>query len=330
MEMDIHDTVVVSALSAWNEPATPREDEHMNSKQSGHEDALHAPSPATEQRPPSITTGDPCRSINGEHPAPLAVAGDAAAVSEKEEDSRSVRQTEWLASLGMVSATLAHELTQPLSVVRLALQDMGAKLEGLACPDVVGQDLHEALTACSKINEIVNGFRDLAQYPGKHKDIEVHIQHVAARTIRLLEQSAKQAKMRLGMENLDTLPVITMRANDLDQLFFALVQNAVQAADGGKDRQLLITGTLQEDRVVLRFRDNCGGIDPAHLPRIFDPFFTTKPPGKGTGLGLCIARRVVYQRGGQISVDSQYGEGTTFTVTLPRMASPGMGGRYVR
>jgi two-component system, NtrC family, sensor kinase len=329
--MDIHDTVVVNALSAWNEPATPREDEHMNSKQSGDEDCLHAQSPVTEQRPPGITVGAPYCSINVEHPAPLAVAGDPEAVSkEEEEDSRSVRQTEWLASLGMVSATLAHELTQPLSVVRLALQDVGAKLEGLNCPDVVRQDLQEALTACSKINEIVNGFRDLAQYPGKHKDIEVHVQRVAERTIRLLEHSAKQAKMRLGMENLDTLPAITMRENDLDQLFFALIQNAVQAADGVKDRQLLITGTLQEDRVILQFQDNCGGIDPAHLSRIFDPFFTTKPPGKGTGLGLCIARRVVYQRGGQISVASQDGEGTTFTVTLPRVASPGMGGRYVR
>ena len=241
-----------------------------------------------------------------------------------------MRQTEWLASLGMVSATLAHELTQPLSVVRLALQDVGAKLEKLDCPDVVRQDLREALTACSRINEIVNGFRNLAQPPGRQKDIEIHIQHVADRTIRLLEYSAKQARMRLWTENLDTLPAVTMRENDLDQLFFALVQNAVQAADGVKDRQLLITGTQQEDRVVLQFQDNCGGIDPAHLPRIFDPFFTTKPPGKGTGLGLCIARRVVCHRGGQIAVASQYGEGTTFTVTLPRAASPGMGGRYVR
>jgi signal transduction histidine kinase len=121
-----------------------------------------------------------------------------------------------------------------------------------------------------------------------------------------------------------------MPENDLDQVFFALVQNAVQAADGIKDRHLFITGTLQDDRVVLQFQDNCGGIDPAHLPRIFDPFFTTKPSGQGTGLGLCIARRIVCRRGGQISVSSQQGEGTTFTVTLPCARRPGTGGRYVR
>jgi two-component system sensor histidine kinase HupT/HoxJ len=120
-----------------------------------------------------------------------------------------------------------------------------------------------------------------------------------------------------------------MRENELDDLFFALVQNAVQAADGTKDRRLLITGTLQGDMVVLRFQDDCGGIEPTHVPRIFEPFFTTKPSDQGSGLGLCIARRIVCQRGGQITVESRYGEGTAFTVTLPREASPGTGGQYV-
>jgi signal transduction histidine kinase len=109
-----------------------------------------------------------------------------------------------------------------------------------------------------------------------------------------------------------------MRENDLDQLFFALSQNAVHAADGTKDCRLVITGTLEEDRIVLTFQDNCGGIEPVHLPRIFEPFFTTKPSGKGTGLGLCIARQIVAQKGGHISVQSQRGEGATFTVILPR------------
>jgi PAS domain S-box-containing protein len=241
----------------------------------------------------------------------------------------STPRAEQLASLGMIGATLAHELAQPLSVVQLATQNALAELERLTCPDVVKRDLQAGLAACSRIGEIVGRFRGLARLPGKAKETEVHIPQVAERTFRLLEQSAKQAKVRFGTENLDALPAVRMRESDLDDLFFALVQNAVQAADGAKERRLLITGTLQGDAVVLRFQDDCGGIEPAHLPKIFEPFFTTKPSDKGAGLGLCIARRIVCQRNGQISVESRYGEGTTFTVTLPREASPGAGGRYV-
>jgi signal transduction histidine kinase len=246
------------------------------------------------------------------------------------ECDESMRHAEWLASLGMVSATLAHELLQPLSVVQLAIQDAGKKLEGVACPNAVRQDLQEARQACARIRELITSFRDLARRPGRPREVDVHVQRVAERTIRLLEPSAKQAKMKLGAQDLDALPGLRMPENELDQVFFALAQNAVQAADGMKDRYLLITGTPQEDRIMLQFQDNCGGIDPAYLPRIFDPFFTTKPSGKGTGLGLCIARRIVYQSGGQISVESQRGQGTTFTVTLPRVSNRGRGGRYVR
>jgi PAS domain S-box-containing protein len=252
------------------------------------------------------------------------------AQKELDEYHESMRQAERLTSLGVIIATLVHELAQPLSAVRLVMQSATAELAKLNCPEVVRQDLQIGLAACSNIDDIVGRLRDLSREPGKPKEVEVSIRHVAERTFRLLEPSAQQAKVKFWTENLDALPAVRMRENELDQLFFALAQNAVQAADGRNDRHLLITGTLQEDRIILQFQDNCGGIDPVHLPRIFDPFFTTKPSGQGAGLGLCIARRIVCQRGGQISVESQQGEGTTFTVTLPRVSSAKMGGRYVR
>jgi len=239
------------------------------------------------------------------------------------------RRAERLTSLGMISAALTHELAHPLSVARLATQNAMAELERLTCPEVVKQDLRAGLAACVRIGDIVGRFRDLARPSEKAKDTDVRLPEVAQRTFRLLEHSAGHAKVILGTENLDSLPALRMPENEIDDLFFALVQNAVQAADGAKERRLLILGAVQGDAVVLQFQDNCGGIEPAHLPRIFEPFFTTKPPHKGTGLGLCIARRILCQRGGRISVESRYGEGTTFTVTLPRESSPGTGGHYV-
>ncbi|OHB63298.1 MAG: hypothetical protein A2Y77_06765 [Planctomycetes bacterium RBG_13_62_9] len=240
------------------------------------------------------------------------------AQKELHEYHESMRHAERLASLAMVSATLAHELTQPLSVVRLAAQNALAELEKLNCPDVIRQDLQAGLAACSQIAAIVSRFRDVARQPARAKEIDVCIDQVADKTIRLLERSARQARVRLQTENLQTLSAIRMRENELDQVFFALAQNAIQAADGDKDCCLRITGTQHENQIVLQFQDDCRGIEPDNLPKIFDPFFTTKPPGTGMGLGLCIVRRIVRQRGGEISVRSARGEGATFTVTLPR------------
>jgi C4-dicarboxylate-specific signal transduction histidine kinase len=262
-------------------------------------------------------------------PAPAASDPQHGKTMEQHGSDASRQRAERLASLGMISATLAHELAQPLSAAQLATQNALAELERLTCPDVIQRDLQAVLAACARIGEIVGRFRDVARPSGKAKETEIHIPQVAERTYRLFEQSARQANVRLGTENLDALPAVRMRENELDDLFFALVQNAIQAADGVKERRLLITGALQGDAIMLRFVDNCGGIEPAHLPRIFEPFFTTKLSDKGAGLGLCIARRIVCQRGGQITVESRYGEGTTFTVTWPRESSPGAEDRYV-
>ncbi len=263
-----------------------------------------------------------CPATDGRGQAEGAI-GASRDVTEHDE---SAQDAERLASLGMIGATLAHELAQPLSTAQLALQSAAAELERLDCPDVVRQDLQAGLTACSRISEMVRRFRDLARPPGKTRETEVNIPLVAERTFRLLGQSARQAKVAFRTENLEALPALRMGENELDQLFFALVQNAIQAADGRKDRHLLIKGTLQGDLILLQFQDTCGGIEPVHLPRIFEPFFTTKPPGQGTGLGLCIARRIACRRGGQIAVENRPGEGATFSVTLPQVPRPALGG----
>jgi C4-dicarboxylate-specific signal transduction histidine kinase len=234
-----------------------------------------------------------------------------------EERRANVQQAERLTALGMTSVTLAHEITQPLSVVQLVIQNTLAELERLNPPAVVKQDLQAGLAACSKITAIINRLRDVARPPAKVREAEVSVARTAQWTVRVLEGSAHQAKVVLRTVDLETLPPVQMRENELEQIFFALAQNAVQAADGTRDRSFVMSGAIQGDQIVLRFQDDCGGIAPAHLPRLFEPFFTTKPRGQGTGLGLCIARRIVRQRGGQIAVESEFGRGTTFTVTLP-------------
>jgi C4-dicarboxylate-specific signal transduction histidine kinase len=103
----------------------------------------------------------------------------------------------------------------------------------------------------------------------------------------------------------------------VEQLFFSLVENAVQAADGREEHRLAIRGVVKDRVVELAFADDCGGIAPKHVGRIFEPFFTTKNNEKATGLGLCIIERVLRKIGGKVRVDNRPGIGVTFIITLP-------------
>ncbi|GAI33197.1 unnamed protein product, partial [marine sediment metagenome] len=140
---------------------------------------------------------------------------------------------------------------------------------------------------------------------------------VAERIVRLLSEIARQARVSLRLKGMDKLPLIQSNEKDLEQLFFALVENAIQAADGKKQCRLIISGDVKDEHIELRFSDTCGGIAPENLDRIFEPFFTTRPVGERTGLGLCIVERIVSGAGGKIRVESKAGKGATFLVTLP-------------
>jgi signal transduction histidine kinase len=95
-----------------------------------------------------------------------------------------------------------------------------------------------------------------------------------------------------------------------------ILVNAAQAIE--QRGEIVVRTGAQEGRIWIEIADNGGGIAPDNLKRIFDPFFTTKPVGKGTGLGLSISYGIVRKHHGEIAVDSQVGQGTTFRITLPQ------------
>ena len=226
-------------------------------------------------------------------------------------------QAEQLASVGTLSASLAHELTQPLTVISLSIENSLAELEKTSCPDTVVEDLKEGLSEVSSIASIVNRFRNFARRSSEIKVAEVDLKAVAERTVKLLDENAWRAKVTLQIEGMDKLPPIYSHENELEHLFFSLVENSIQAADGKKGRQVIISGAVIDKHIELQFSDNCGGIAPGNLKKIFEPFFTTKPTGERTGLGLCVVERIVSQLGGKVRVESKLGKGSTFFVTLP-------------
>lgn len=112
------------------------------------------------------------------------------------------------------------------------------------------------------------------------------------------------------------LPEIECLPSQLNQVVMNLVVNAAQAI-GPERGTITLRNGVDGERVWLEVSDSGCGIDQEHLAKIFDPFFTTKPVGQGTGLGLSLSYGIVKKHGGQISVQSQPGVGSTFRVELP-------------
>ncbi len=275
------------------------------------------------------TTIGPLRDHSGKIVAVMVVARDVHELKKAEEELSKYREqmsrAEQLASLGTLSATIAHQITQPLTVIRLCLENALDELEGTSCSKAVTTRLSESIGQVSNITSIVNNFRNFARRSSDTWIGLVSVWAVAERLTSLMSETARQARVRFVLENLDGLAPVMLRERELEQLFFALIENSIQAADGKESRQIVITGSMKGKHLELRFCDNCGGISPQNIGKVFEPFFTTKPPGQSTGLGLCIAQDVVTRAGGSILVESEFGVGATFVVTLPAsetMAKP--------
>jgi PAS domain S-box-containing protein len=267
------------------------------------------------------TVKTPVRDKQGNAVGLLGIFWDITEHKKAEEElniyhERMVR-AERLASLGTLSATLAHELTQPLTVIRLSIENSLEDLEATSCPKTVIEGLRDSLNEVSNATSVVDRFRNFARQSSRKTLCETDLGVIADRIVQLLGKTAQRAKMTLHLEGLDKLPPVYSNEKDLEQLFFALTENAIQAVDDKKSHRLIIEGVVKGKNIELRFSDNCSGIAPENLNKIFDPFFTTGSDDGRTGLGLSIVQRIVSEYGGKISVQSQQGCGTTFYVTLP-------------
>ena len=239
------------------------------------------------------------------------------AEEELNEYREKMARAERLASVGTLSAIMAHTLNNPLTAIQLSIQNAMAESKKTRRQSTITKYLKDSLRSVSDVSSTVRSLGKIAAESSKEIISEVNLKAVAERIVKLLSESARRTKMSLHLEGIGELPPIYSNEKDLEQLFFSLVENAIQAADGKKSHQLIISGAVKDEKIELRFTDNCGGITSENLDKIFELFFTTKPAGERTGLGLCIVERIVSGAGGKIRVESKAGKGSTFFVTLP-------------
>lgn len=227
-------------------------------------------------------------------------------------------RAERLASLGTIGSALAHQLNQPLSVIRMSIQKTLRNLRKTGCSEIVKEILVDSLNQLSQASSIVKDFLALGHSSSKEKISNINIYKTAIKTTAIFNGMAKKVKIKLIIDDcLKKMPTIKGIAGQIEQMFFILVQNAVQAAKPNKKQWFKISGSVKEEQVELEFSDNCGGIEPGNLDKIFETFFTTKPADQGTGLGLAILQQIVTNHNGSVRADSKFGQGTTFYITFP-------------
>ena len=241
-----------------------------------------------------------------------------------------------LASVGTLSAGVAHEINNPLSYlvgnldhVRHQLRSPGRPSESERADQLAA--LEEAADGARRIAEIVRSLRIFSRRDRDEADVALHVGGAVNAAIRMAQAQARP-RTRLVAELGDTPPIVG-REHEVVQVVLNLLLNAIQAIPEGRpaDNEVrLVTRTGSEGGVVLSVRDTGSGIAPEHLGHVFDPFFTTKKVGEGSGLGLSICHGIVERMGGTITVESALGRGTTFTVRLPRSASAQQGSLPLR
>ncbi len=231
--------------------------------------------------------------------------------AELEEAHHKLRHAEKLSALGRLAASVAHDINNPLSGILSYLYLLKDDL-----PDdlAIQEDLALIERQVGVISSLVKKLQNFSK-PPRVERAPVAVDEVIGDVLALTGKDLEKRKIEVAFDAQAPLPTVLAAYDQLSEVFMNLVVNARDAMpEGGK---LTVCAHPENGHVVAQVSDTGHGIPPEVRERLFEPFFTTKGE-QGTGLGLAICYRIVQEHGGDLAVTSEVGQGTTFTVRLPR------------
>ncbi|NLG74345.1 MAG: GAF domain-containing protein [Chloroflexi bacterium] len=233
-------------------------------------------------------------------------------VTEKRRMEGILAQSEKLAAIGQLAASIAHEINNPLTAIIANAQLLQQECDG-------NEDLRESVElivqAGARAAQVVRNLLDLARKEHLSRT-PTQVNETLRRSLALMQHEIAARAIQLTFDPQPDLPVIHASQDHLLGVWLNLLLNAIDSVEGER-REIKVSTRRIENTIQVTFQDTGTGIAPEKVAHIFEPFYTTKPPGRGTGLGLSVCQRIIRQHGGEITVQSTVGEGSTFTVTLP-------------
>lgn len=226
-------------------------------------------------------------------------------------------QSEKLSAIGTLAGGISHEILNPLNIISLTIQMLGLQ-------EWPPDKTKEMLATCEKqIERIEKIARDINTFAktSKNELQPVNINDLIDSVLALLLPKIRLSRVAVSRLFQDDMPLIPLDQNNIWQVFMNLIHNAIDAMEKTEEKALEITTAIvpskKGDVARITFNDRGPGIREEEMSRIFDPFFTTKEPGKGTGLGLPIARNIVQEHDGKIWAENNRWGGASFIVELP-------------
>ncbi len=223
-------------------------------------------------------------------------------------------RSEALAAIGEVTAIVAHEIRNPLSTIGGFANMLKRRAND---PEIVKRNAQIIVEEVAKLEEILGELLDFTK-PARPQFASCSLHEIVEGSLKVVQPRADSRKVKLVVDIQDNLPPVCLDARQMQQVLTNLLFNAIDAMPEGGVATLRAWNEGSLVRIAIS--DTGQGIPASHLEQIFDMFFTTKPTG--TGLGLALARKVIEDHGATISVASEEGKGTTFTITFDLDKTP--------
>jgi len=231
----------------------------------------------------------------------------------KEYADQQIIKSERLATLGQLSAGVAHEINNPLGAIlmytHLALEDLDDK-------DTMRRNLERAIAETSRCKDVVKGLFDFA-HQTKPKVEQADINETVERTLAVVANQALFKNVKITKKLCPSLPKVLIDVGQIQQVFTNIVLNAADAMEGTGELTVTTNKVSDDKYIQIEFTDTGCGIAQENLEKVFEPFFTTKEVGRGTGLGLAVSYGIITRHKGTIEVKSEHGKGTVFIIRLP-------------